>query len=73
MVLTSGSVIILPAALDCAASSAPFGSAAKIRIDGLMALAANATPDAIPLPTIFILLENRDENTKIYENFKTFG
>lgn len=73
MVLTSGSVIILPAALDCAASSAPFGSAAKIRIDGLMALAANATPDAIPPPTIFILLENRDENTKIYENFKTFG
>jgi hypothetical protein len=73
MVLTSGNVIILPAALDCAASSAPFGSAAKILIDGLMALAANATPDVIPPPAVFILLKNREEDTRIYANFKIFG
>lgn len=51
-VLVSGNVTICPAALDLAASSAPQGSAAKIRIEGFMDLAANATPDIKPPPTI---------------------
>lgn len=50
MVLTSGSFIILPAAFDFAASSAPLGSAAKIRMAGLMDFAAKATPDIRPPP-----------------------
>ena len=55
MVLVSGKVMILPAALDWAASFAPLGSAAKTRIAGLMDLAANATPDINPPPTFFQL------------------
>lgn len=51
MVLVSGNVTIRSAALDRAASSAPFGSAANIRIAGLIDLAANATPDIKPPPT----------------------
>lgn len=52
MVFVSGKVIIVPAFLDRAASSAPFGSAASIRIEGLIDLAANATPEIKPPPTI---------------------
>lgn len=50
MVLISGKVIIFPAALDCAASFAPIGSAAKTRILGFIDLAANATPEIKPPP-----------------------
>ncbi|WVZ26705.1 hypothetical protein V8G54_005249 [Vigna mungo] len=50
IVSVSGNLIILPAALDWAASSAPLGSAAKIRIAGLTDLAANAIPDIKPPP-----------------------
>ena len=53
MVLVSGNVIILPAFFDWAASLAPFGSAANTRMEGLMDLAANATPDIKPPPTNF--------------------
>lgn len=45
--------MILPDALDCAASSAPFGSAARIRMAGFMDLAPIATPDIKPPPTRF--------------------
>ena len=50
MVLVAGSLMILPAALDWAESSAPFGSAARIRIEGFMAFAASATPEIKPPP-----------------------
>ena len=52
MVLVAGSLMILPAALDWADSSAPFGSAARIRIEGLMAFAASATPEIKPPPVV---------------------
>lgn len=45
--------MILPDALDCAASSAPFGSAARTRMAGLIDLAAIATPEIKPPPTCF--------------------
>lgn len=51
MVLVSVSVTILPAAFDKAASLAPLGSAAKIRMAGLMAFAATEIPDIKPPPT----------------------
>lgn len=60
--LVSGNVIILPAALDRAASSAPLGSAAKTRMAGLMDLAANATPDIKPPPTFFFFCLTRSQN-----------
>lgn len=56
MVLVSGNFTISPAALDRAASLAPHGSAAKIRIEGLMDLAANATPDIKPPPTVYLMM-----------------
>lgn len=59
IVLVSGNRIILPAALDCAASSAPLGSAAKIRIAGLMDLAANAIPDIKPPPAVSFVGKSR--------------
>ena len=46
------SLMIRPAALDWAESSAPFGSAARMRIEGFMALAANATPEIKPPPVV---------------------
>lgn len=52
MVLVAGSLMILPAALDWAESSAPFGSAARIRIEGFMAFAASATPEIKPPPVV---------------------
>jgi len=55
IVSVSGNLIILPAALDWAASSAPLGSAAKIRIAGLMDLAANAIPDIKPPPAFSLV------------------
>lgn len=61
MVFVSGKVTILPSALDSAASFAPFGSAANTRIAGLIALAANATPDIKP-PPIFFHLKNKKNN-----------
>lgn len=51
MVVVSGSVTILPAAFDMATSLAPLGSAAKIRMAGLMAFAATEIPDIKPPPT----------------------
>ena len=54
MVLVSGSVTIFPATFDRAASSAPFGSAAKIQIEGLIAFAANVTPEINPPPVLKI-------------------
>ncbi|GER38866.1 cyclic pyranopterin monophosphate synthaseaccessory protein, partial [Striga asiatica] len=50
MVLVSGNVTMAPESLERAASFAPFGSAANIRIVGLMDLAANATPEINPPP-----------------------
>ena len=70
--LVSGNVIILPAALDRAASSAPLGSAAKTRMAGLMDLAANATPDIKPPPTFFFFFfcltrsQNKSAQKEIY-------
>ena len=52
MVLVCGNIILLPAALDRAASLAPVGSAAKTRMAGLIDLAAKATPDIKPPHTI---------------------
>lgn len=54
MVLVSGNVTILPAALDRAASFAPLGSAANTRMAGFMDLAPNATPDIKPPPIFFV-------------------
>lgn len=67
MVLVSGNFMILPAAFDRAASLAPVGSAAKIRMAGLMALAAIVTPDIKPPPTIYLpskhtQFQQRDRN-----------
>jgi hypothetical protein len=52
MVFVEGNVMIFPAALDWAESSAPFGSAARIRIEGFMAFAARATPEIKPPPVV---------------------
>jgi hypothetical protein len=52
IVLVVASLMIRPAALDWAESSAPFGSAARIRIEGFMAFAASATPDIKPPPVV---------------------
>lgn len=63
-VLVSGNVTILPAALDWAASLAPIGSAAKIRIAGLMDLAASATPDIKPPPTVEFFKNKKPKKKK---------
>ena len=52
MVFVEGNVMIFPAALDWAESSAPSGSAARIRIEGFMAFAARATPEIKPPPVV---------------------
>ena len=52
MVFVEAKVMIFPAALDCAESSAPFGSAARMRIEGFMAFAARVTPEIKPPPIV---------------------
>jgi len=53
MVFVEANVMIFPATLDCAESSAPFGSASRMRIEGFMAFAAaRVTPEIKPPPIV---------------------
>jgi hypothetical protein len=65
MVFVEGNVMIFPAALDWAESSAPFGSAARMRIEGFMAFAARVTPEIKPPPIV------QPKNIYIYASLET--
>jgi hypothetical protein len=51
MLYVEGNMMIFSWALDWAESSSPFGSAARMQIEGFMTFAARATPE-IKLPPI---------------------
>ena len=65
MVFVEGNAMIFLAALDWAESSAPFGSAARMRIEGFMAFAARVTPEIKP-PPIVQSKKNASLETKLY-------